>query len=115
MPDSISLKDLEAEFIQFINEKSFQHIGDDIGNADGVMFLCPKCFRENNGPIGTHMVICWFLNRGVPDSMPPGPGRWSPHGTGLGDLELKARSSSILLTSGCRWHGFVRGGRATLG
>ena len=21
--------------------------------------LCPKCFAENGGPVGTHSVICW--------------------------------------------------------
>jgi len=61
--------------------------------------------------IGTHMVLCWFRDRGVPDGETPGPGRWQVSGSGLGDLTL---APSVHLTgAGCGWHGFVRNGLVT--
>lgn len=79
-------------------------------DADGVLFLCPLCYRTNNGKIGTHSVLCWFRGR-VPDDRHPGPGRWDVTGTSIDDLSL---SPSIqLLGGGCSWHGFVTNGDAT--
>ena len=83
--------------------------------ADGVMFLCPKCFAENGGPVGTHRVICWFVGK-VSDEIDPKPGRWTPRGTSLVDLTFvpsTGRSHSVLLTGGCKWHGFVTNGDAS--
>lgn len=82
-----------------------------ISEADGILFLCPRCFLKNGGPVGTHSVICWSPK--VPASARPGPGRWNLTGTGFDDLSLVAGSSSVLLTSGCRWHGFVTNGEVT--
>lgn len=78
------------------------------------MFLCPLCFTRNSGPIGTHIVICWQPDK-VPADATPGPGRWKFQGTSLDDLTLIANSSSILLTSGCEWHGYVRNGNVEEG
>lgn len=86
-----------------------------LGEADGVMFLCPKCFNKNQGAIGTHRVICWFVGK-VPDDLRPGPGRWTPVGASLDDLTFVPRgerSQSVLLLGGCGWHGFVTDGGAT--
>src|SRR4051812_4292320 len=58
---------------------------DHLSEADGVQFLCPKCYQSNNGEVGTHVVICWFANK-VPAELRPGPGRWNPSGTGLHNL-----------------------------
>lgn len=110
----MKLTDLDASFRRIIVPgRSHEHV-DNIEDAQGVMFLCPKCFTTNKGAIGTHMVICWFLDRGVSDDERPGPGRWGALGTGLADLTLKAGSSSILLKGGCNWHGFIRNGDATV-
>lgn len=82
--------------------------------AQGLWFQCPKCFepRSKRG----HFVLCWFRNRGVPDDMDPGPGRWTPSGTGLTDLTFvpgePPMSVSVLLQGGCGWHGFIRDGHA---
>ena len=87
---------------------------DALAEADGVWFLCPKCFAANGGPVGTHAVICWFVGR-VPDDVDPKPGRWTPTGTGLSDLTFvpsAGRSHSVLLTAGCAWHGFLVKGEA---
>lgn len=94
--------------------KLYRHDVDALSDAQGVLFLCPKCFVANGGPVGTHSVLCWFLGRGVLDTEEPKPGRWNALGTGLSDLTLQAGSSSILLTGeGCKWHGFIRGGEVT--
>lgn len=85
-----------------------------IANADGLMFLCPKCFAENGGPVGTHAIICWTPR--VPDSARPGPGRWSIKGTGLHDVTLdgaRGKTRSVQLTGGCAWHGYVTKGEVT--
>lgn len=87
---------------------------DTLADADGVMFLCPKCFAENGGPVGTHSVICWFVGK-VADDVDPKPGRWTPTGTSLDDLTFvpsAGRSHSVLLKGACGWHGFVTNGSA---
>jgi hypothetical protein len=115
--NGIKLTELDAHFLKISNEdsKSYHYI-DDINQAQGIFFLCPLCFRKNNGPIGTHGIICWFQNRGVPDEMNPKPGRWNLQGTGLNDLTfVPPKSVSVKLTSGCGWHGFIRNGEATNG
>ena len=107
------LTDLDPSFLRY-DEKGFNRI-DGIEEAQGLMFLCPKCFRENEGAKGTHGVICWSRSRGVPDDARPGPGRWSLNGTGFGDLTLDGDggSRSVHLLSGCGWHGFVTNGEVT--
>jgi hypothetical protein len=84
-----------------------------LAESDGVGFLCPKCFAENGGPVGTHYVICWFEDK-VPDDVYPGPGRWNPAGTSLDDLTFVPgkKSQSVALIGGCAWHGFVANGDA---
>jgi hypothetical protein len=63
---------------------------------------------------GAHFVLCWFKDRGVPDTQDPKPGRWNPSGTGLHDLTFVPPGAvSVLLTGGCDWHGFVKNGDAT--
>ena len=108
------LHELEGQFLKHIEEdgkERYRHV-DSLEEADGIMFLCPKCFKENKGPIGTHSVLCWFTNR-VPDHVQPGPGRWNPAGTSMNDLTfVPPRAVSVLLKSGCQWHGFVRNGSA---
>lgn len=82
---------------------------DTIENADGILFLCPKCFVNNKGDIGTHSVICWRPR--VPGDVDPKPGRWEFTGTGLDDLSLVAGSSSVHLTGeGCGAHFHVVNG-----
>lgn len=99
------------------NGSQYQLEVERIGEAEGVRFLCPKCFAENGGPAGTHSIVCWSASRGVPVDAVPGPGRWRITGTGISDLTLSAEaggSDSVLLVGGCGWHGFVRGGEVAL-
>lgn len=105
----MKLIDLQPRFLQLSDETSTWHCVDDIAKADGIVFLCPLCFR-NKGltPVGVHSIICWQPH--VPVELGPKPGRWQFVGTGYGDLTLKAGSSSVLLLGGCKAHFFVTGG-----
>jgi len=88
--------------------RQYNVVVDDIKQADGVLFLCPKCFSVNGGSKGTHWVLCWRPH--VPQTVKPIPGRWELLGTGYGDLSLRAGSSSIQLEAGCRAHFFIEAG-----
>lgn len=82
---------------------------DQLAGADGIQFLCPKCFEANGGPIGTHSIHVYFAGSKVPPHLGTNREgqtvRWSvTKGTGYDDLCL---SPSILLLSGCGWHGFI--------
>lgn len=109
----MKLSELEPRFMRVAEPGRLWQEVDTLAEAQGVQFLCPKCFEANGGAVGTHSVLCWFLGRGVLDDEDPKPGRWEPVGTGLQDLSLRAGSSSILLTSGCCWHGYVTDGEVT--
>jgi len=108
----VKLTDLDPEFVR-ATKNGFQEV-DSIDDAQGIRFLCPACFVSNNGPIGTHLILCWSRSRGTPEDRIPLPGRWKIEGTGFNDLTLNAdppsRSRSVLLTSGCGWHGFITNG-----
>jgi hypothetical protein len=107
----MKLLDLDPTFLAVESPGHHRYV-DTLDLAHGVMFLCPKCFATNSGRIGTHHIICWFRGK-VADSEVPGPGRWDALGTGLSDLtltRLDGGPASILLTSGCCWHGYVRNG-----
>ena len=100
------LSELQATFCKLADPAGGSWYEDaSFADCDGVMFLCPLCFEKNNGPIGTHSVICWKPS--VAAGIEPGPGRWDQRGTGLDDLTLVAGSSSIALGGGCGWHGWV--------
>ncbi len=105
-------RQLEAKFIKLVERGSHVEV-ESLQEADGIRFLCPKCFVNNSGSIGTHSVICWFEDK-VADDVRPAPGRWKPHGTNLDDLTFVVgkHSNSVLLMGGCNWHGFVKNGFA---
>lgn len=103
MSQTIPLSVLDPEFLVLtdIEEKTF-HRALHNDNADGVLFLCPKCYLKKGSPIGVHSIICWVPS--VPQSIFPHPGRWLMDGQ-LHNLTLTGdgTSSSVLLTSkdGC--------------
>jgi len=115
---------LQPEFLRLFNDngESFEVV-ESIDQAQGVRFLCPLCFHRNDGPRGTHSVICWSRSKGVPEHVKPKPGRWKMVGTGLHDLTLHGdpgpdgfvqnMARSVLLNGGCGWHGYVTGGLVT--
>lgn len=109
----VKLTELEPRFLKITSLTTMQDV-ESLGLADGVIFLCPKCFGTHGGAVGTHSVICWRPHVGQEHT--PIPGRWQFEGTGLHDLTLVAGSSSVLLTSWCQhpdckgWHGWPVGG-----
>lgn len=103
------LTELSPQFLKWETDALFSHV-DAIGDADGIIFVCPLCLKNNEGHRpGVHSVLCWEPN--VPQTTPPTPGRWEMQGTGYDDLTLVAGSSSVLLTGpGCGAHFFIRNG-----
>lgn len=107
----MKLVDLEPAFLKILDEKTVRFEGVTMAEADGIAFLCPKCYAANGGRVGTHQVWCWRPH--VPQTVSPQPGRWEFTGTGFSDLSLVAGSSSVKLIGGCEWHGFVQNGEVT--
>lgn len=103
----MKLAELEPRFLRAESETVSAFV-DSVAEADGIIFLCPKCFAANGGARGTHSVICWQPH--VPPERAPRPGRWRFEGAGLADLSLVAGSSSVLLTTGCMAHFLVQRG-----
>lgn len=124
---TLKLLDLDPEWVfdfkastgvhkRATDANSIVHYGDDelessqpaltIANAQGILFLCPKCFVKNGGRVGTESVLCWFRDRSVPDNALPGPGRWLASGTSFADLTL---SPSVNVDHE-HWHGFIVNG-----
>lgn len=112
----MKLAALEPEFVRWKDGGIIRKVRG-IAKAQGVMFLCPKCFQANGGKRGTHRVVCWSRSRGVPDSAQPGPGRWTLDGTGLKDLTLNGdppgNARSVQLIGGCAWHGHITNAEVT--
>jgi len=82
---------------------------DTVTEADGIMFVCPRCLMLNGGNRpGVHSIMCW--KHGVPPEVSPGPGRWIFRGTSLDNLSFDAApeaggNSSVQLTGeGCQAH-----------
>lgn len=107
----MKLTDLRARFVR-CDEPGHLHQVETLAEANGVMFLCPKCLTP--GGVGTHMMICWSKERGAPEEATPAPGRWRLDGNSLADLTLNAEppstARSVQIVGGCSWHGFVTGG-----
>lgn len=109
---SFTLRQLEATFCRLTPDAPYgwREDGARPEAAQGIRFLCPRCFKANGGAVGTHSIICWFKDHLVPDDTMPGPGRWLPSGTGIDDLTFVGPGAASV-QSGRHWHGFVRAGR----
>lgn len=104
----MKLADLDPTFLKLLKPDEWL-MTDVLAEADGVQFLCPKCFAANgNSPVGTHSVVCWKPS--VPQDVSPKPGRWELYGTGYDDLTLVAGSSSVQIIGGCAAHFHIRNG-----
>jgi hypothetical protein len=103
------LKELEPQFLKITSEDHWICEGVSLVESDGLLLLCPVCFKTNGGKRGTHCIICWKPH--VPLTQSPGPGRWNFIGASLDDVTLQAGSSSVFLTAApCRAHFFIRNG-----
>lgn len=108
------LLELEPQFMRY-EDRDDSHYTipvNSLSEAQGIWFLCPKCFVQNKGNIGTHMVDVTFAGRGALDSQGSHgndgkPTRWVVSGTDFSNLTLQP---SVLLEGGCAWHGFVTQG-----
>jgi hypothetical protein len=80
----VKLRELNAQFLKCESQSCYRVV-ETLAEADGLMHLCPVCFKRNGGPVGTESMIHWFRGK-VPDDAYPGPGRWTPRGTGIDDL-----------------------------
>lgn len=107
----MKLSGLDVQLLRLEGTGHLKHVST-LAEAQGLMFLCPKCFGVNGDNAGVHYVLCWFKDRGVPDTEQPGPGRWAvTGGTGVHDVTL---TPSVHLSGpGCGWHGWVKEGDAT--
>lgn len=126
----IKLRELEAQFLKarWRTEQtpqvawtgpfwSYRRV-DVLAEADGIRFLCPLCWRMNDGPVGTHVVMIGFV--GCPKDayskdFNGNDVAWHAHGTGYDDLVLTPSINLddplyIQVEGGCRWHGFVGSG-----
>jgi hypothetical protein len=107
----MELAELEPRLTRFVAPRSFHYVRS-LAKADSLWFLCPACFIANKGKVGTHGIRIDFVGRGVPDEMclhndQGKPVRWNMTGTSLKDISL---TPSILILSGCKWHGYVTNG-----
>jgi hypothetical protein len=109
----MNLRELEAEFVRS-TPGGFEQV-ETIAEAEGLWFLCPKCFKDNGGKVRTHMILCW--NPLAPADRDPRPGRGLFAGTSLDDLTLDAvppeKKRSVLLLGGCNAHFHVTAGEIT--
>jgi hypothetical protein len=109
----VPFADLKPKWLMAPDENGVMKHAATLAEADGVFYLCPKCFRANGGNRGTHGILSWKPH--VPAGITPGPGRWAMPGTDAHDISFVAGSSSILLPSpgGCQAHFFIRDGLVT--
>jgi hypothetical protein len=58
---AMRLTDLNPRFLRRAPKDGIEYWPEvpTIAEADGIVFLCAKCFAANGGPVGTHSIICW--------------------------------------------------------
>jgi hypothetical protein len=109
----MKLSELQPKFLKVETDVLRRYV-DTIQEADGIIFLCPVCWKKNKGPVGTESIICWKPS--VPQTVGPKGGRWNLVGTGFHDLSLVAGSSSILIRNADKsehWHGLIKNGEVS--
>lgn len=88
---------------------------ENLHDAHGISFLCPKSFAKNGGPKGTHSVYVWFAGSPVPPEIghnkDGAPVRWNASGTSIDNLVLTPsileQGDELPADHRCGWHGFV--------
>lgn len=109
--DSATWRDRGCPTEVVTGPKQWQICVNTLDQAQGIRFLCPKCFQQNGGDVGTHGCDVTFEGRGVAEEHgshgSTGATRWGVSGTGYDDLTT---TPSILLVGGCAWHGFITNG-----
>jgi len=108
----MTLRELDAEFLK--REDGGYRMVATLQEADGITYVCPQCFvNKGNAVVGAHHIIDWFRGK-VPDDASPGPGRWTPSGTGIDDLTFvpgdPPMMTSVRLQGECNAHYHVKNG-----
>ena len=108
----MKLTELEPQFLRYKLDGHYVPVHE-LAQADGISFLCPKCFAANGGKTGTHVVTCWFEGK-VPDDTKP-CGRWTPAGTHYRNLSfvLGRNERSLQAINDCRFRPFLADGEIT--
>lgn len=110
----VPLIELKPKFLVILENNRLYGPAASLAEAQGVSYLCPACFTANGGSRGTHQCRSWFRHRGVPDTEHPGPGRWTPTGTGFEDLTFvpgdPPMMTSVQITGGCNAHFLIESG-----
>ena len=100
----MKLTDLDPHWVKCTGDGHSQII-EDMAAADGIVFLCPRCYEDNGGRVGTHIIFCWFQGKVPLSLLYCGPGRWNPSGTGYADLTFVGPGlTSVLIQGGCNAH-----------
>ena len=106
----MTFKELKPKWLKIIDSKTFNFTGP-LEGCDGVMFLCPTCFKKKGGPVGTHSIICWKPHVPLSEHF-TGPGRWKLVGASEDDISMVGEPlSSVLLQGGCDAHFTVSNGQ----
>jgi hypothetical protein len=127
----MKLTELEPQFVKYVTQSpddqfaegratpaEFLHHVATAQEAQGIVFLCPACFKRNGGSVGTHAIEVSFSGKGAKDhqgsrNREGKPSRWTVSGNTYDDLTLRP---SILIDPakpGCDgWHGFITNGDA---
>ena len=103
----MKLADLEPKLYRLTDDGRLHEV-ETTAEAGGVMFLCPGCFVQNAGNVGTHSILLRI------DAKGEGP-RWAASGSTVADLTLKPsvnvhadRNRGPRACPG--WHGFITNG-----
>lgn len=86
---------------------------DQVAEAHGIRFLCPKSFAVQGGPRGAHSVYIFFTNSPHAGHNTAGEEvRWKVEGgTTIDDLQLspsiQEQDEFLSPEHRCSWHGFV--------
>lgn len=112
------LSELNPEFKKINGDMSLSSTID-VNEAHCLLMLCPKCFRQNNGEVGTHSLIIYFKDRITPEfneekktilkDMYDSRYKWKVSG---GSFENFTVEPSVLLGKGggCTAHFFITNG-----
>jgi hypothetical protein len=115
----VRLVDLQPKWLRywtndFGDRDGHEHVPT-MQEANGLRFYCPQCTEINKGFTGTHQVLLWRAECGVPEDVFP-QGHRVFVGTSFKNLTVDApvgKSRSILLLGGCQWHGHIDNGMVT--
>jgi|WetSurSiteA1Bulk_404760.scaffolds.fasta_scaffold159238_1 hypothetical protein len=89
------------------NDADMRHVLErtsELAVADGIRFLCPKCYTDNGGPEGTHSILIPFAGKALNDR------GWQVSGTSFSDLTLRPSIAIYTEKGGCGFHGFITNG-----